>query len=134
MAATDACAAPRPALRRAGGGSREDEKVSGVVSRGASILELDLSMHALVRDEGIRALSNGCRQLQRLRISRNTKVTACALGELVKAGPLQTLSAVRCARAGEETLRSIANEGNEFRGACRIDVEGDDFEWTTGGG
>jgi hypothetical protein len=91
-------------------------------------------MHALVGDDGIRALSNGCRQLQRLRISRNTKVTACALGELVKAGPLQTLSAVRCARAGEETLRSIANEGNEFRGACRIDVEGDDFEWTTGGG
>jgi|TARA_B110000261_G_scaffold29900_1_gene33902 hypothetical protein len=128
------CAPHLQSLLLAGGESLDDATLSVVVSRCASLLELDLSMHALVSDDGIRALSNGCRQLQRLRISRNTKVTACALGELVKAGPLQTLSAVRCARAGEETLRSIANEGNEFRGACRIDVEGDDFEWTTGGG
>jgi hypothetical protein len=88
-------------------------------------------MHNLVGVAGIEALADGCRSLRRLRISRNAKVTAEALGRLVEGGSLETLSAVRCSRAGEEALKKNL-EG--FAGTCRVDVVGDDFAWTTGEG
>ena len=73
----------------------------------------------------------GCARLRRLRISRNAKVTAEALGRLAAGGALESLSAVRCARAGEEALRRRLGT---FAGTCRIDVVGDDFAWTTSRG
>ena len=72
-----------------------DAFASAVASRCGALLEIDLSMHTLVGVEGIEALAEGCRALRRLRISRNAKVTAEALGRVAAGGALETLSAVR---------------------------------------
>ena len=81
--------------------------------------------------EGIEALAEGCQTLRRLRISRNARVTAEALARLATRSALETLGAVRCARAGEAALRR--NLGR-FAGTCRVDVVGDDFAWTASDG
>ena len=130
--ARDARCAPRlRSLLLGGCDSLDDAALAAVASRCGALLEIDLSMHTLVGVEGIEALAEGCRALRRLRISRNAKVTAEALGRVAAGGALETLSAVRCARAGEEALR---RKLGRFAGTCRVDVVGDDFAWTTGGG
>jgi len=130
--ARDARCAPRlRSLLLGGCDSLDDAALAAVASRCGALLEIDLSMHTLVGVEGIEALAEGCCALRRLRISRNAKVTAEALGRVAAGGALETLSAVRCARAGEEALR---RKLGRFAGTCRVDVVGDDFAWTTGGG
>ena len=130
--ARDARCAPRlRSLLLGGCDSLDDAALAAVASRCGALLEIDLSMHTLVGVEGIEALAEGCRALRRLRISRNAKVTAEALGRVAAGGALETLSAVRCARAGEEALR---RKLGRFAGTCHVDVVGDDFAWTTGGG
>ena len=130
--ARDARCAPRlRSLLLGGCDSLDDAALAAVASRCGALLELDLSMHTLVGVGGIEALAEGCRALRRLRISRNAKVTAEALGRVAAGGALETLSAVRCARAGEEALR---RKLGRFAGTCHVDVVGDDFAWTTGGG
>ena len=125
------CAPRLRSLLLGGCDSLDDAALAAVASRCGALLELDLSMHTLVGVGGIEALAEGCRALRRLRISRNAKVTAEALGRLAAGGALESLSAVRCARAGEEALR---RKLGRFAGTCRIDVVGDDFAWTTSRG
>ena len=125
------CAPRLRSLLLGGCDSLDDAALAAVASRCGALLEIDLSMHTLVGVEGIEALAEGCRALRRLRISRNAKVTAEALGRLAAGGALESLSAVRCARAGEEALR---RKLGRFAGTCRIDVVGDDFAWTTSRG
>ena len=125
------CAPRLRSLLLGGCNSLDDAALAAVASRCGALLELDLSMHNLVGVQGIEALAEGCRALRRLRISRNAKVTAEALGRLAAGGALESLSAVRCARAGEEALRQRLGT---FAGTCRIDVVGDDFAWTTSRG
>ena len=105
--ARDARCAPRlRSLLLGGCDSLDDAALAAVASRCGALLEIDLSMHTLVGVEGIEALAEGCRALRRLRISRNAKVTAEALRRKL----------------------------GRFAGTCRVDVVGDDFAWTTGGG
>ena len=126
--ARDARCAPRlRSLLLGGCDSLDDAALAAVASRCGALLEIDLSMHTLVGVEGIEALAEGCRALRRLRISRNARVTAEALARLASRSALETLGAVRCARAGEAALRR--NLGR-FAGSCRVDVVGDDFAWT----
>lgn len=126
--ARDARCAPRlRSLLLGGCDSLDDAALAAVASRCGALLEIDLSMHTLVGVEGIEALAEGCRALRRLRISRNARVTAEALARLASRSALETLGAVRCARAGEAALR--LNLGR-LAGSCRVDVVGDDFAWT----
>ena len=130
--ARDARCAPRlRSLLLGGCDSLDDAALAAVASRCGALLEIDLSMHTLVGVEGIEALAEGCRALRRLRISRNARVTAEALARLATRSALETLGAVRCARAGEAALRR--NLGR-FAGTCRVDVVGDDFAWTASDG
>ena len=129
------CAPNLTSLLLGGVESLDDETLRAVASSCQALQELDLSMHNLVGEAGIEALTYNCQHLRRLRISKNAKVTANALGKLVTHGSLETLSAVRCGRANERALRALAKERSDpIKGNCRIDVVGDDFEWTTGGG
>jgi hypothetical protein len=121
------CASKLNSLLLGGCDSLDDDALRRVARNCRALVELDLSMHALVGVLGIEALAEGCQTLRRLRISRNARVTAEALARLASRSALETLGAVRCARAGEAALRR--NLGR-FAGSCRVDVVGDDFAWT----
>ena len=125
------CASKLNSLLLGGCDSLDDDALRRVARRCGALVELDLSMHGLVGVEGIEALAEGCQTLRRLRISRNARVTAEALARLATRSALETLGAVRCARAGEAALRR--NLGR-FAGTCRVDVVGDDFAWTASDG
>ena len=121
------CASKLNSLLLGGCDSLDDDALRRVARNCRALVELDLSMHALVGVLGIEALAEGCQTLRRLRISRNARVTAEALARLASRSALETLGAVRCARAGEAALRR--NLGR-LAGSCRVDVVGDDFAWT----
>jgi len=127
------CAPGLESLLLGGCDSLDDDGLATVASRCSQLVELDLSMHDRVGPAGIEALAKGCERLRRLRISRNARVTAESLAKLARGAEMETLSAVRCRRAGEPALQTLQEElrghGEVGERGCRIDWVGDDFQW-----
>ena len=123
------CAPGLESLLLGGCDSLDDDGLATVASRCSQLVELDLSMHDRVGPAGIEALAKGCERLRRLRISRNARVTAESLAKLARGAEMETLSAVRCRRAGEPALDAQEEFGVMAVGerGCRIDWVGDDF-------
>ena len=148
FAATALCAPRLRSLLMGGCDSLDDDSLTVVASNMRSLEEIDLSMHQRVGPAGITALRRYCLNLQRLRISRNARITCETLAELARGCQMQCISAVRCRRAGEPALRRLRRElrgdvsgenvgEREDNGtgkynresACHIDWIGEDFHW-----
>ena len=129
--ARDARCAPRlRSLLLGGCDSLDDAALAAVASRCGALLEIDLSMHTLVGVEGIEALAEGAARCAGCASRATPRSPRRRSGAWRRGGARDAQRGAVRAR-GEEALR---RKLGRFAGTCRVDVVGDDFAWTTGGG